>query len=42
MIAFYVNRILKGRITLDNVPEKWREAVREALENDPGAPESEG
>ena len=35
MIIFYVNRIR-------NVPEKWREAVREALENDTDAPESEG
>ena len=41
MVAFYVNRIKKGKMTLENVPEKWREAVREALENDPDAPESE-
>ena len=35
MVNFYVNRIKKGKMTIDNVPEKWREAVREALaEND--------
>ena len=32
MVQFYVNRIQKGKMTLDNVPERWREAVREALE----------
>lgn len=32
MIAFYVDRIRKGRMTLDKVPERWREAVRKALE----------
>lgn len=33
MIKFYVNRIKQGKMTLENVPEKWREEVREALEN---------
>lgn len=34
MVNFYVNRIKKGKMTLDDVPEKWREAVRKALEGD--------
>ena len=37
MVQFYVNRIKKGKMTLDEVPLKWREAVREALEGDPDA-----
>lgn len=32
MVAFYVKRIKAGKMTIDEVPEKWREAVREALE----------
>lgn len=32
MVQFYVNRIKKGKMTLDEVPLRWREAVREALE----------
>lgn len=32
MVKFYVNMILNGRMTLDQVPPKWYEAVREALE----------
>lgn len=35
MVNFYVNRIRKGKIKLEDVPERWREAVREALENEP-------
>lgn len=34
MINFYVNRIKQGKITIDDVPERWREAVREKLENE--------
>lgn len=34
MINFYVNRIKMGKITIDDVPERWREAVREKLENE--------
>lgn len=30
---FYVNRIRQGKITIDDVPEKWREEVRKKLEN---------
>ena len=33
MISFYVNRIKQGKMTLEEVPEKWREQVRERLEN---------
>lgn len=31
MVRFYVNRIKHGLMTLEEVPLKWREAVREAL-----------
>lgn len=31
MVAFYVNRIKKGKVFLDDVPERWRAAVEEAL-----------
>lgn len=31
MVAIYVRWIKGGRITLEDVPEKWREAVREKL-----------
>lgn len=31
MVAFYVRRIKAGKMTLEEVPERWREAVREAL-----------
>ena len=34
MVEFYVNRIKKGKMALEQVPLKWREAVREALEGD--------
>jgi hypothetical protein len=33
MIAIYVRWIKAGRITIDDVPERWREAVRKALED---------
>ena len=32
MVNFYVKRIHKGLMTIDEVPERWRDAVREALE----------
>ena len=32
MVKFYVNRIKNGKMTLDEVPPKWREAVRAELE----------
>ena len=31
MIKFYVMQIRLGKITLEDVPIKWREAVREAM-----------
>lgn len=32
MVSFYVNRILSGKMIIEEVPEKWREEVRKALE----------
>ena len=32
MVNFYVKRIRAGKMTIDEVPEKWREEVRKALE----------
>lgn len=34
MVNFYVKRIRAGKMTLEEVPERWREAVAEALENE--------
>ena len=34
MVKIYVRRILAGQMTLEGVPERWREAVREALESE--------
>lgn len=31
MVSFYVNRIRQGKMALEDVPEKWRKAVEEAL-----------
>ena len=33
MVEFYVRQIKKGKMTLDDVPPRWYEAVKEALEN---------
>ena len=33
MIKFYVQMIKQGKMTLEEVPEKWRQMVKEALEN---------
>ena len=33
MVKFYVKRIRAGKMTLEEVPEMWREQVRQALEN---------
>ena len=33
MVRFYAYQIRLGRITIDQVPEKWREKVKEWLEN---------
>ena len=32
MVAIYVRWIRAGRMTMDEVPERWREAVRAALD----------
>lgn len=32
MVKLYVKKILAGEMTLEEVPLRWREAVREALE----------
>lgn len=32
MVNLYVKRIRAGLMTVDEVPERWREAVREALD----------
>jgi hypothetical protein len=32
MVKFYVDRIKAGKMTLEQVPVRWREAVRAALE----------
>lgn len=34
MVNFYVKRIRAGKMTLEEVPDRWREAVAEALENE--------
>lgn len=34
MVNLYVKRIKAGLMVLEEVPERWREAVREALENE--------
>ena len=34
MVKLYVRKIRAGEMTLEQVPVRWREAVREALEND--------
>jgi hypothetical protein len=31
MVNFYIYRIQKGKMTLEDVPEKWREKVAEKL-----------
>jgi hypothetical protein len=32
MVRIYVRKIRAGEMTIDEVPERWREAVRKALE----------
>ena len=34
MVKIYVRKIKAGAMTLDDVPVRWREAVRKALEDD--------
>jgi hypothetical protein len=33
MVKLYVKKIKAGKMTIDQVPEKWRDAVREALKS---------
>ena len=33
MVKLYVKKIRAGEMTLEEVPTRWREAVREALED---------
>ena len=33
MVNFYLMQIRIGKITIDDVPEKWREAVKNMLES---------
>jgi hypothetical protein len=32
MVSLYVKRIRAGLMTIDDVPQRWRKAVEEALE----------
>jgi len=32
MVNIYVRKILAGEMTIDEVPQRWREAVRAKLE----------
>lgn len=34
MVKIYVRRIKAGEMTLEEVPMRWREAVRKALEDE--------
>ena len=34
MVKFFVLQIIMHKITINDVPEKWREAVRKELEGD--------
>ena len=34
MVAIYVRWIKAGKLTIDDVPERWREEVKTVLEGD--------
>ena len=34
MVKFWMNRIRIGKATIENVPDQWREEVREALKRE--------
>ena len=36
MITFYLTRIKLGKVTIEQVPEKWRSAVQAALDEEKG------
>lgn len=38
MAKIYYRRIKTGKMTLEEVPERWREEVRKMLEEDTEAP----
>ena len=42
MVKIYVRKIKAGEMTLDQVPLRWRAAVKEALDNDPDYHPEEG
>jgi hypothetical protein len=33
MVKFYASRVLRGRMTLEEVPEKYQEQVKQYLES---------
>ena len=37
MVAIYVRWIKAGKMTIDDVPERWRDEVKAALEGDANA-----
>lgn len=41
MVAFYVLRIQQQKMAIDEVPDRWREAVRAALGLPPEEPPTE-
>ena len=34
MVKFYVRQIKAGKMTLEDVPARWHDAVKEALEDE--------
>lgn len=36
MVRFYINQIENGRMQLNDVPQKWREKVKEVIEKKEG------
>ena len=34
MVKLYVKKIKAGKMTIDQVPEKWRDEVRRALQDE--------
>lgn len=34
MVNYYVGRIKRGKLTIDDVPAKWRDDVQELLDAD--------
>lgn len=34
MVNFYVRRIREGKMTLEDVPARWHDAVKKALEDE--------